>query len=114
MPGAAQGLADSVRGGGLAPPMPSTGLASPSPDLLSGGAPSPAPLNGPLPPPAMNGPQNPAGPGALPPSPPQYQAITQSDGSVVLHLIAPGGVLGPAVKIIPPPKTPGAGGGGPK
>lgn len=34
----------------------------------------------------------------------QYAAITQEDGSVLLHLKNPDGSMGPAVKIIPPIK----------
>lgn len=34
----------------------------------------------------------------------QYAAITQDDGSVLLHLKNPDGTMGPAVKIIPPIK----------
>lgn len=37
-----------------------------------------------------------------PPPPPQYKAVTQSNGSVLLHQLGPNGQLGPAVKIIPP------------
>lgn len=49
----------------------------------------------------------------LPPgagAPPEYAAVTQEDGSVLLHLKNPDGSLGPAVKIITmggPKKPPG-------
>jgi hypothetical protein len=41
----------------------------------------------------------------------QYAAVTQADGSILLHLKNPDGTLGPAVKIIEPVKprkAPGA------
>lgn len=37
-------------------------------------------------------------------SPDQYAAVTQGDGSILLHLKNPDGSLGPAVKIIEPIK----------
>ncbi len=57
-------------------------------------------------------------PGLLPPggpAPSQYQAVTQEDGTVLLHIQNADGSLGPAVKIISPPK-PGGGkaAGGPQ
>lgn len=48
-----------------------------------------------------------AGPGPLPglmppgaPKPPEYVAVTQEDGSVLLHVKNPDGSLGPAKKIV--------------
>ena len=38
------------------------------------------------------------------PSMSQYAAVTQEDGSILLHLQNPDGSMGPAVKIIPPIK----------
>jgi hypothetical protein len=35
----------------------------------------------------------------------QYDAVTQDDGSVLLHMKNPDGSRGPAVKIIPPIKS---------
>lgn len=35
----------------------------------------------------------------------KYEAVTQADGSVLLHMKNPDGSLGPAVKIISPPKS---------
>lgn len=39
----------------------------------------------------------------------QYSAVTQEDGSILLHLKNPDGSLGPAVKIIPAIKKSGQG-----
>jgi len=44
-------------------------------------------------------------PGLMPPVPPEpsevkYEAVTQQDGTVLLHIKNPDGSLGPAVKII--------------
>ncbi len=39
----------------------------------------------------------------------QWAAVTQSDGSVLLHMKLPDGSLGPVVKVISPPKPKGAG-----
>jgi hypothetical protein len=38
------------------------------------------------------------------PPPPEYYAVTQSDGSILLHLKGPNGELGPIQKVIPPLK----------
>lgn len=38
------------------------------------------------------------------PPPPDYHAVTQSDGSILLHLKGPNGELGPIQKVIPPIK----------
>ena len=48
--------------------------------------------------------------GMVDPAGRQYMAVTQEDGSVLLHLKNPDGSKGPAVKIIPPIKArkPGA------
>lgn len=35
----------------------------------------------------------------------QYQAVTQEDGTVLLHVLKPDGQLGPVVKIVPAPKN---------
>jgi len=67
---------------------PPPGLAAAMPPI--GGA----PLGG------MPGPAAPLGPADM-----QYQAVTQEDGSVLLHLMKPDGQLGPVVKIVPAPKT---------
>lgn len=48
-----------------------------------------------LPTPFMAANQGPQDPGDV-----QYKAITQSDGSVLLHMLNPDGSVGPAVKII--------------
>jgi hypothetical protein len=47
---------------------------------------------------------NPGQPGLLPPGPqnvlPQYTAVTQEDGSILMHLNKPDGSPGPVVKVI--------------
>lgn len=77
-----------------APQMPGTAPGQP-PALGPSGPVPPGPLGAPL-------------AGLLPPgggSPmPDYQAVTQTDGTVVLHIKLPNGELGPAVKIITPPR----------
>ena len=49
---------------------------------------------------------NPGMPGLLPPGPqntlPQYTAVTQEDGSILMHLNKPDGSPGPVVKVISP------------
>jgi hypothetical protein len=49
---------------------------------------------------------NPGQPGLLPPGPqnilPQYTAVTQEDGSILMHLNKPDGSPGPVVKVISP------------
>lgn len=49
---------------------------------------------------------NPGQPGLTPPGPqntlPQYTAVTQEDGSIVMHLNRPDGSPGPIVKVIKP------------
>jgi hypothetical protein len=45
------------------------------------------------------------GVGMTDPSGRQYEAVTQDDGSVLLHMKNPDGSKGPAVKIIPPIKS---------
>lgn len=45
---------------------------------------------------------------AAPPPPPEYAALTQEDGSILLHVKNPDGSLGPAVKIVPPIKPSGS------
>lgn len=93
----------SVPGGpGMMPMLPATppqgpGSQPPPPGL--GGPPPSAPSL--LPPGAIAGP-GPV-PGLMPPGapkPPEYVAVTQEDGSVLLHLKNPDGSLGPAKKII--------------
>lgn len=83
-------------GGGLGAPMMPAGVP--------GGIPSP--MAGTIMP-SMN-------PGLPIPPPPgfaddlsmaKYEAVTQSDGSVLLHMKNPDGSLGPAIKIISPPKS---------
>lgn len=69
--------------------------------------------------PSLNLPSVPLPPGAIPgapspflsplmgppdPSAMKYEAVTQSDGSVLLHIKNPDGSLGPALKIINAPK----------
>jgi len=41
----------------------------------------------------------------LSPAEMQYQAVTQEDGTVLLHVVKPEGGLGPVVKIVPAPKA---------
>lgn len=49
---------------------------------------------------------NPGQPGLLPPGPqntlPQYTAVTQEDGSILMHLNKPDGSPGPVVKVVKP------------
>jgi hypothetical protein len=71
------------------PPGPPPGLGAALPAI---GAP---PMGG------MAAPPQPLGPADM-----QYQAITQEDGSVLLHMMKPDGALGPIVKIVPAPKNP--------
>lgn len=63
-----------------------------------------------MPPGAAGGPFGMGGVGMVDPAGRQYEAVTQEDGSVLLHLKNPDGSKGPAVKIIPPikPRNPGA------
>lgn len=99
------------------------GAATPGtmPAAVPGAGPSsvgqlPSPLPGPaamsqLPPPGAI-PGNPSllPPMSLAPGPAdqKYEAVTQVDGSILLHLKNPDGSLGPAIQIVKPPKTPGA------
>lgn len=89
------------------------------PSGVPGAQPSPTPLPPPGPIHASAGPHanalaailkhaaGPAGSGPQPPpSPPQYSAITQPDGSILLHIKLPNGITGPVVKVIPPIKHP--------
>jgi len=84
----------SAAGGGMTMPggVPGGGPVSP-------GFPSPG---GPGAPVSPMGPLGMLGPGD--PSSAQYQAVTQADGSILLHLKNADGSLGPAVKIINPIK----------
>lgn len=89
-------------------PMLTSGMAeqaSQPPPMFGGPAPGGAP-------PPMGAPA----PGGFPsagvtdPSGQQYEAVTQGDGSILLHRKNPDGSRGPAVKIIPamkPSKLPG-------
>jgi hypothetical protein len=106
-------------------------LPQATPGTMPQGVPGVPPTNAPIPTPpihpapsphAVHG-RHPAAPAALaailhhavtgngvniPPKPPEYGTITQSDGSIALHLKNPDGSMGPIVKIIPPIKRPGA------
>lgn len=81
---------------GAVPGFPPQGPASPTP--MPGGPPV-APM-GAAPPMGMD----PAA-GMEDPASVLYAAVTQQDGSVLLHRKNPDGSLGPAVKIIPPFKS---------
>jgi hypothetical protein len=66
-------------------------------------------------PPPVGGPPGVLGPGMPPvgmvdPAGRQYEAVTQEDGSILLHLKNPDGTRGPAVKIVPPIKSRNPGG----
>lgn len=106
-------------------PGPVTSMLPPvNPGTIPAGVPgapqSPAPLP-PTPPIHMRGHHSahpsalaaimkaPSGPGAVtpPPAPLEYKAITQDDGSVLLHRLNPDGSLGPVVRLIPPIKVAG-------
>ena len=115
-----------------APTNPLTSRVGALPPTLSGpgpGAPSPAPvpplhpaaaaalsaLHGAIrgmPVPGVN-PRTPPQPGTYSPPAPEphpsdhrYTTTTQSDGSLLLHLLLPGGKIGPVVKVIPAPNVP--------
>ncbi len=97
LPDASASLANQVRPGGLASPTPEVPIA-PDPALAASTAP-PTPFAAP-PPPDMGGGITTTPAAGMP----EYKAITQSDGSIVIHIVSPGGILGPAVKIVPPIK----------
>jgi hypothetical protein len=84
--------------GGPADPMSSPAAAAPSPM-----GPPPPDMGG-----GMGGGMGPMGfpsVGMTDPAGRQYDAVTQDDGSVLLHMKNPDGSRGPAVKIIPPIKS---------
>jgi hypothetical protein len=98
------------------------GLPPATPGTIPSGVPGSTPTPAPLPAtPAIRGHSAPhanalaailkhaAGAGGTPPAPPHpdYQAVTQEDGSILLHLKLPNGGLGPVVKVLPPIKTAG-------
>ena len=85
MPGGMPGV------GGPADPLASPGASAPPPDM-GGGMGGMAPMGFP-------------GVGMTDPAGRQYEAVTQDDGSVLLHMKNPDGSKGPAVKIIPPIKS---------
>ena len=91
----------------LASPMGGMGAPPPASPMGGMGAPPPAfPMGG------MGGPASPMGfPGVemADPAGRQYEAVTQEDGSILLHMKNPDGSKGPAVKIINPikPRQPG-------
>lgn len=108
--GAAPGPGVTMPGG-----MPGSGAPTDpmlSPQAAFGGGGAPAPAGPPPPPPAMGGSGGMFGmpaAGMVDPAGRQYEALTQEDGSVLLHLKNPDGTRGPAVKIVPPikPRNPG-------
>jgi len=81
--------------------------SGPMPDVVQPSLPGPPPqLSAAMP--AAGAP--PLGGMAAPPMPlspaeMQYQAVTQEDGTVLLHVVKPEGGLGPVVKIVPAPKA---------
>ncbi len=81
---------------------PADPLASPAPPSPMGPAPDMGPMGG-------MGPMGFPSVGMTDPAGRQYEAVTQEDGSVLLHMKNPDGSKGPAVKIIPPikPRKPG-------
>lgn len=91
------------QGPGLSMPAAVPGFGGPPPG--PGGAPG-MPIGGP-----PGG--APMGLGMMPtgmdPASQQYTAVTQADGSILLHTLNPDGSLGPAVKIINPIKPRQAG-----
>lgn len=81
MPGSIAGFGgQSIPSSPGMPSPPGASLAAPVPSGAIPGLPSPNPM--------------------APPTPDQYEAVTQADGTVLLHLKNPDGSLGPAVKII--------------
>jgi len=106
--GAAPGPGVTMPGG-----MPGSGAPTDpmlSPQAAFGGESAPAPM--PAGPPPMGGGGGMFGmpaAGMIDPAGRQYEAITQEDGSVLLHMKNPDGTRGPAVKIVPPikPRNPG-------
>jgi hypothetical protein len=87
----------------LSPGAAMAASAPPPPMMGGGGMPPMMGGGGGAPPPGM-----PSAGGLTDPAGRQYKAVTQADGSILLHLQNPDGTLGPAVKIIPAPKTPSA------
>lgn len=79
------------------PPMPPIHAAPSTPIHNKGNGHTPASALAAI----MRHAQNPGGP--LAPTPPraQYKAVTQADGSVLLHRMNPNGSPGPVVKVIP-------------
>lgn len=91
---------------GLTMPGGMPGSGGPADPMSSPAAAAPSPM-GP-PPPDMGGGMGPMGfpsVGMTDPAGRQYDAVTQDDGSVLLHMKNPDGSRGPAVKIIPPIKS---------
>lgn len=77
----------------------------PLPPLGGGGGGNMGVPSQPLPAGAIPGAPSPFLPPAAPgPDSMKYEAVTQADGSILLHLKNPDGSLGPAVKIINAPK----------
>ena len=89
--------------------MPGSGAPT-DPMAAPGGGPSPSAPAAPPPGPPMGGGGGLSGMMGFPPvgmndpAGRQYEAVTQDDGSVLLHMKNPDGSRGPAVKIIPPLK----------
>lgn len=100
-------------GKAVPPNMPSAMAAGmpqfpPSTPILEGGAGMAPPAPGPAPEGSAAGTTTGADQGmpnqGVTPPPPQYETVTQSDGSILLHIKNPDGSLGPAVKIVRAPK----------
>ena len=53
----------------------------------------------------MNHARSPGGPLSPGASKPKYEAKTQADHSIAIHIVNPNGSLGPVVKIVPPIKS---------
>jgi hypothetical protein len=87
------------------PPAPPAALAALQGmhDPMRGGSIPPSAIHSRIP---MGG--NPPPPSEPHPSEHRYEAVTQQDGSILLHLKMSDGKLGPVVKIVPAPNVPGA------
>lgn len=109
--GAAPGPGVTMPGGMPGSGAPTDPMLSPQAAAFGGaGAGAPPPAPGAPPPMGMGGGMfgMPAA-GMVDPAGRQYEAVTQEDGSVLLHMKNPDGTRGPAVKIIQPikPRKPG-------
>lgn len=96
-------LGSNISPGTMPAAIPGAVMGSGSPSLGGlGGIPSMSPPPGAIPGPPS--PFMPPGFGAPSPADQKFEAVTQQDGSILLHVKNPDGSLGPAVKIVNPIK----------